>query len=147
MIRGCNIFGRNPQANLILYSDNCSSHSTDEQILKEARHWRVHERWLLKNCTHLQQPVDQHCGHWMQKFIQTKYWHFGEQLLDEVDCEERKEDDKVGAKEKRGLIVKWASEAMDESRKLDKMFKNAWVNFGLYLPIDGSKDKELETIV
>ena len=75
-IRGCSIFGNNPTNTIILYSDNCSSHCNELQINRLKRRDKIHCRPLIPNCTHVQQPVDQNVGFWMQckmqKYLQRK---------------------------------------------------------------------------
>ena len=66
--------------------------------------------------------------------------------MDEIDDGKRSEKDKVGAKERRGLIVKWAAEAVAAARNKPNLFKHEWINFGSYLPMDGSKDGDMHSI-
>ena len=64
-------------------------------------------------------------------------------LRREIICEI---SDKVGIKVKKAMICKWANEAMIEARKKHNMLRHAWINFGLYLPINGEKDDDMDTI-
>ncbi len=84
-VRGTDAFGLSAKNPIILYSDNCLVHSTDEQKKKYVQRHKIHERSLLQNCTHLQQPVDQHVGKFLQEKLQQKYWEWGETLLDNVE--------------------------------------------------------------
>ena len=146
-IRDSNFVGQQSKHNVILYSDNCSAHSSDHGKRSYARLWNIHERSLTANATHIQQPVDQHCGSYLQKYIQNKYWDFAEDLMDKEDAGKWPKGQKVGIKKKRQLIVQWPYEAVKASRKHPRLFKHSWNNFGLYLPMDGSKDGDITTIV
>eukprot|EP01083_Nonionella_stella_P020894 57963_1 len=139
--------GRNPKQNVILYSDNCSSHSTEQAKRTYARIWKVHERPLTANATHVQQPIDQHIGKYLQEKMQDYYWKFGERLLDDVDNGLRPKGKKVGSKELRALTCQWADQAFTQSKNHPNLFKHSWINFGLYLPLSGEKDNDIETIV
>ena len=96
--RGANLFGQFPKRNLALYSDNCTMHSTIQAKRTYARLWKVHERALIPNATHVQQPVDQHVGNFIQEYVAGKYWDYGEESLDEIDDGKREDGDKVGIK-------------------------------------------------
>ena len=67
--------------------------------------------------------------------------------MDEIDAGKRSAEDKVGAKQKRALIVKWADEAVVAAKRKPNLFKHAWINFGSYLPMYRSKDGDIESIV
>ena len=70
-----------------------------------------------------------------------------EKLLDDIDDGKRSEfDKKIGAKEKRELICQWTNEAMIHINKKSESFRHAWINFGLYLPMSGEKDGDVDTI-
>ena len=146
-LRGCNLFGQRPKHSIALWSDNCTMHSTDQAKRCYARKWSIYERDLIPNATHVQQPVDQHLGNYLQNYIARKYWEFGENLLDEVDAGKRDENDKVGAKEKRELLCKCANEAIEEARKQKELLRHSWTNFGLYLPLNGESDGDTNTLV
>ena len=111
------------------------------------QNWKICERSLIANATHCQQPVDQHVGSFIQDYVANKYWHFGESLLDEIDVGKRLESDKVGIREMRKHICEWTDQAIVAANKQSNLLRHAWTNFGLYLPLDGSKDGDIDTIV
>ena len=47
---------------------------------------------------------------------------------------------KVGAKERRAEIVEFAYNATQGMSTRKRLLQSCWTNFGLYLPLDGSKD-------
>ena len=145
-LRGCDFFRRKPQKNLMFYSDNCTMHSTVQARGIYKRLWKIIERQLIPNATHVQQPVDQHFGHFIQQFIANKYWLFGESILDEIDAGKRGEKETVGIAVKREKICEWTAEAVKAARKKPNLFKHAWINFGLYLPLNGEQDGDISTI-
>ena len=59
----------------------------------------------------------------------------------------REETDKVGIKTIRALTCKWTSEAVIAANNKPYLLRHAWTNFGLHLPIDGSKDGDISTVV
>ena len=91
--------------------------------------------------------MDQHIGNYIQEFVGDKYWEFGEELLDEIDAGRRNASDKIGSKKLRELVCQWTSEAVIAANESPNKFRHAWINFGLYLPLDGSKDSDESTIV
>ena len=145
-LRVCNFMSCKPKKNLAFYSDNCTMHSSQQARLAYARLWGIHDRHLIPNGTHVQQPVDQHIGNHIGRFIADKYWQFGEKLLDEIDDGKSEEEVKVGAKKKRELICKWSAEAVKATKKEKDLLRHAWINFGLYLPVNGSLDGDVDAI-
>ena len=122
-------------------------HSSEQAKRYYRKNWKIHERCLIPNATHVQQPVDQHIGNYIGKHVMNKYWKYGESLLDEIDAGTRDETDKIGLAEMRGKICEWTNEAVIKARKERDLLRHAWINFGLYLPMDGSKDGDIDTIV
>ena len=86
-------------------------------------------------------------GNFIGKFVEEKYLKHGEKLLDEIDEGKTEETDKVGIKTIRALTRKWTNEAVMAANDKPDLLRHAWTNFGLYLPIDGSKDGDINTIV
>ena len=121
-------------------------HSSDQAKRSYIHHWKIHERSLIANATHIQQPVDQHVGNFLQTHISNDYWDWGESLLDEIDAGLRSEDDKVGIKIKRAKICEFANKAIEAAREKPDLFKHAWINFGLYLPLSGEQDGDIATL-
>lgn len=147
-LRQCGMLGSRPKQAISLYSDNCTMHSTPQAKRIYIRNWNIHERSLIPNATHCQQPVDQHIGKQIQQYVARQYWKKGEDLLNDIESGARKvTDKKLGAKEKRALICKWTNEAMIHINKKSDSFRHAWTNFGLYLPLNGESDGDRNTIV
>ena len=63
---------------------------------------------MIEDGTHLQQPVDQNVGVFLQDDIQEQYFDFGGQILDEIDEGKRYKNDKIGAKVMRKKLVEFA---------------------------------------
>ena len=144
-VRLTNAFGNGAQKAVSLYNDNCTSHGKDDQI-KRLQKKQIHCRELLPGCTHIQQPVDQHIGRYLQTNIQKQYYNFVESLWDEIDEGKRDEKDKVGAKDMRGKIFEFAYNAAKDLKSRKHLIESSWINFGLDLPLDGSKDNDISTI-
>ena len=48
---------------------------------------------------------------------------------------------------KRDLTDKWTHAAIVDASKNTNELRHAWINFGLYLPMDGSEDGNIDSIV
>ena len=144
--RKTDFMGMNPKEHITLHDDNCGSHCSEEQTQKYISRNKIHTRKLIPNATHLQQMVDQNVAVCLKNDIKNQYWDWGEELLDDVEAGLGDYDDKVSAKEKRAKIVEFTYYAAERlSRKLN-LIRKSWINFGIDLPMDGSKDSDPSTI-
>ena len=144
-LRDTDIFGLKPKKHVLLYNDSCSSHANDAQIEKLKKK-KINERRGVPDGTHIWQAVDQNVGVFMQTDIQEQYFDFAEEILDEVDEGTRDESDKVGAKQMREKIVEFAFNSAKKLSQKKHLLESAWTNFGIDLPLDGSKDGDIKTI-
>ena len=126
-LRGANFINTNPTKNVILYSDNCTMHSTDPQKLRHKRLYKIHERSSIPNATHVQQPVDQHVGCFIQEYVAEKYWRWGEKLLDDEDDGKRDGMKKEGIKTVCAKVCEWTNEAVIEARKRPQRFRHGLI--------------------
>lgn len=140
------ILGMQPKNDFVLYTDNCTTHCTDQQAERLKRKNKIHHRSLIPNATHCQQMVDQNFGVTLKKDIKSQYWEWGESLLDQVDEGERKMDEKEGAQMKRAKIFEFAYNAAERISQNHHLIRKSWDNFGVGLPLDGSKDGDIETL-
>ena len=101
--RGCDAFGGGAKSSIMLYSDNCRSHSSEKQIKLLSKRGRIEVRALTPNASHVQQPVDQNVGLTMKNDIKSQYRRYVDEVYSEFDKGERTE--KVGAQERRAKIV------------------------------------------
>ena len=67
-------------------------------------------------------------------------------IFDEIDANERSMDDRVCAKEKRAKIFEFAYKAAHKMSQRVHLLQSSYTNFGLYLPMDGSKDDDVSTL-
>ena len=143
-VRETDIFGRNPKKHFAFYSDNCKSHSTDQQRESLARNKKINNRRLLVDATHLQQAVDQNVGIWLKERSCEHYEDVVEKIWDDWDSGKR--TTKVGAKEKRGIMLEVIYKAAKELALKKHLLASSWNNFGIDLPFDGSQDGDVSNI-
>ena len=142
-LRGANIFGMNPKRSIILYDDNCQVHGKEEQR-KQWAEKKIIERSLIPNATHIQQPVDQHVGVAYKDNVKDKYEDWVEIVWDKWD--KKIITKKISAKERRAKICELSFEAAKELKQKQHLLESAWINLGVDLPFDGSKDGDVTTI-
>ena len=144
--RACNRIGRQPQQHVALWTDNCTSHSTPAQVQTLKERHNIHIRPLLENASHIQQQVDQHVGNTMKEDIKTQYFYYAEGIMDEMDNGTRAATDKITAKQRRAKIFEFAYKAAQRLKERKNLLEKSWINWGLYLPMDGSKDGDESTL-
>ena len=66
--------------------------------------------------------------------------------MDQVDEGERKMDEKEGASMKRAKLCEFAYNAAERISQNHHLIKSTWDNFGVGLPLDRSKDGDIETL-
>ena len=146
-IRGTTFFGRTPQYDITLFTDNCSGHSTQSQKDRLIEREKIHERDLIPNATHIQQMVDQHVGVTIKNKAKKEYRRRCENIMDDIDSGAKPENFKVDSKGKRRMLVECVYEAVRDVGENHKgMIEKSWQNFGLDLPMDGSKDGDVNTL-
>lgn len=144
--RGClRLDGTDYTHIVALYVDNYQTHTETTIAETYARLYGAHIRPLTSNASHHQQPIDQHVGYTLKRLVvkQVELWAC---QLDRMNS--------LGA----GLVLtptKWKqaliSFTINGVNKLnsgiyDRMLCSAWINFGLYLPLDGSRDDDYGTL-
>ena len=145
-LRGCkNIDGTDWKKSIVLTADNYVVHLNQELANRFASMYGIFIRCLIKNASHLQQPVDQHIGNLIKRWLVSDI-----ELL--VMTLERAIN--LGITEKivkstwRELMIVFLSKALSKinQQEYTKVILSAWINFGLYLPLDGSLDGDPSTI-
>ncbi len=56
---------------------------------------------MIPNATHLQQPIDQHCGVTIKNEAKRLFWNYSESVMDDIASGELPSDYKVDTKLKR----------------------------------------------
>ena len=143
-LRETDLFGLNPKKHLVLYTDNCKSHSTQQQKQSLATNKKINNRDLTPDATHMQQAVDQNVGVWLQDRTCDLYEDFVDTVYDDFDKGKRTE--KVGTKEKRDVMLGLIYKSGKELALKPHLIQSSWNNFGVDLPFDGSKDGDVSTI-
>ena len=142
-VRGADMFGLKPKNNIILYDDNCTVHGNEEQQQALERK-KINERNLIPNATHIQQPVDQHVGVWYKDQVKDLYGDWVEEVWDKWD--KKIITKKVSSKERRAKICELSFECAKQLAEQQHLMQASWINLGVDLPFDGSKDGDATTL-
>ena len=89
----------------------------------------------------MQQPDDQNVLIWLKDRTCEHYEDFVDQVYDDFDSGKR--TTKVGAKEKREVMLELIYKASKELALKKHLIESSWNNFGIDLPFDGSKDGDI----
>ncbi len=130
---------------IILNIDNYSVHLEAKIADHYAHFYGIFIRCLLRNASHIQQPIDQHVGifirniliHLLEKVIisNNRYHSFGTEL----QLNKQKWREMIA-----GLVVRAIDEI--ELRKNLCVLVMAWINFGLYLNHNMTEDGNINTL-
>ena len=82
----------------------------------------------------------------MKNDMKKQYRDFVESVFDEIDDGDRDEDDKAGTKDMRAKTFEFAFQAVNRMKSRTHLLESSFTNFGVDLPLDGSKDSSEETI-
>ncbi len=130
---------------IVLNFDNYIIHLERELADEYAKLYGIFGRCLIRNASHIQQPIDQHIGIFLKNRIKqnletwmcnnNRFNSFG-QLLD-IDTQKWRE-----------ITARFVLDAVQsiESMQNSHVLTLAWVNYGLFLKLDGSQDGDIETL-
>ncbi len=130
---------------IVLNVDNYGVHLERKLAHKYATFYGIFIRCLLRNASHIQQPVDQHIGQFIKTRIKNKlaqwigssnhFTSFGSNL-------------KMDKQTWRKLTARFVLDAIREieSAENQHVLTLSWCNYGLYLPLDGSEDGNIDTL-
>ena len=145
-MRGClSMDGFDWNKGVVLNIDNFTVH-LDADVAKEyAFKYGIFVRCLIKNASHLQQPIDQHVGIFVKNRMKQKMekWVVDNQRMasigEELTCTKQKW---------REVVAKFVKETLDEihADKKKHVLVLAWENYGLFLNLDGSQDGDILTL-
>lgn len=139
--------GEDYEQPVALYVDNYSVHLNEELGHEYARKYGIFLRYLIKNASHIQQPVDQHIGYNLKRRVVTRI----EAMVVHMDrMLALGQTEPIGLKKWRevicGIVVEEVQK-MNDDDDTRMLYLNAWVNMGLFsLPLDGSLDDKKETL-
>ena len=145
-MRGCKrMDGLDWQKGIVLNIDNYSVHLDSELATKLAVRYGIFSRCLIKNASHIQQPIDQHIGVHIKNRLKRKMqqWFVDNERMESIGQE------LIFTKQKwREVVARYVQNVIDEvnANKKKHVLVLAWQNFGLFLPMDGSKDGDITTL-
>ena len=145
-LRGCkNPNGEDWKKAIVLLIDNYAVHLNIEIASEYASKYGIFIRCLLKNASHLQQPIDQHVGMLLKRRIKTG---LQDCLIQVNRVTSQTVKIKIDAQKWREMVARFVIEAVKELEhpKYQHVFVLAWCNFGLYLNLDGSQDGDINTL-
>ena len=146
-IRGCHsVEGTDWTIAIVLSMDNYGVH-LDEKLAKDySKLFGIYMRCLLKNASHFQQPVDQHVGIWIKNLIINNLSTWTNNLNAFYSFGRGVSELKLG--KWREFVIRFVAEAIQKietvANRIVLIF--AWVNLGVYLPLDGSLDGDDTTL-
>ena len=74
-------------------------------------------------------------------------WNYKEEILDDIESGAKPETFKVGTKMKRRKLVEFFYKAVKETAENHQnLIQKSWVNFGVELPMNGSRDGDVATL-
>ena len=129
---------------VLLYVDQCRPHF-GPGFVEQFADIGIHQRPLIANATHFQQPVDQNVGNSIKAWMDSFYYDWVLDVEEKYDAGETTK--KVGIKEKRAKIFKFAQDAFNKLKNHPRLIEKSWTNFGVELPWDGSEDDKDSTVV
>ena len=145
-IRGCrDVTGEDWTKPVVMYMDNYGPHLRRDVAKKYAVKYGIFLRCLMKNGSHLQQPVDQHVGYFIKRLVLKLLSRWFSQLERAAALGKQLSIDLQRWREITAGLVGRAMRLIGNDRYRGLLI-NAWVNFGLYLPLDGSIDGEIDTL-
>jgi len=145
-LRGCRqSHGRDWTKAVVLNIDNYGVHLNSNLAESYAQLHGIFLRCLIRNCSHIQQPIDQHVGKYFKSILKKLLSKFS--YLYETICQFSDEID-INLSKWRQIVVRLVVKGSQIFQRTQNMYilPLSWVNFGLYLPLDGSKDKDLDTL-
>jgi DDE superfamily endonuclease len=123
-----------------LYLDNLKTHFTRHAI-ECFKQKNIIARHLLPRCTHLQQPIDQNIGHFIQQNVKKQYFLF--KMSYQSSSESQRNLKKLTVENMRSLVCKWVGQAWEDAvNNHSHMLKSSWSNSGLLLDLSGDDDLE-----
>ncbi len=145
VLRGCkNENSLDWKKAIVLNFDNYIIHLERNLADEYAKLYGIFGRCLIRNASHIQQPIDQHIGIFLKNKIKEKLegWicnnnrlnSFGQTL--DIDTQKWRE---ITAR----LVLEGVREVESED---SHVFPLSWVNYGLYLKLDGSQDGDIDTL-
>ena len=145
-LRGCtNLDGRDWTRALLLYADNYGVHLNDVVAQAFAANYGIFIRCLIRNASHIQQPVDQNVGQLIKVWLVV--------MIEEWVCELERlhncgSDYVVDKQTWREYVVGFVSRCIVRinSDEFKHVILSSWINFGLHLPLDGSLDGDRSTL-
>ena len=145
-LRGClQSNGRDWKKAVVLNIDNYGVHLNSNLAERYAQIHGIFIRCLLRNCSHIQQPIDQHVGKYFKAIL--KKLLVGFSYMYEQMCEIC-EDIDINLSKWRQIVVRIVVQGSRIFQRTENMYilPLSWVNFGLYLPLDGSQDRDINTL-
>ena len=145
-LRGClKQNGSDWKKAIVLNIDNYKVHLNVQIASEYAKKYGIFIRCLLKNASHLQQPIDQHIGLLLKKRIKEgiQQWLIKSNIVRQHNI-----NFKITAQKWREMVVSFVKKGVKDldDRKYLNVFVLAWWNYGLYLNLDGNEDGDVNTL-
>ncbi len=129
---------------VILNVDNFGVHLETKTAEKFAKSG-IFIRCLLRNASHIQQPVDQHLGILLKNIIKERFelWMMNNDELRTFGVELG-----IDMPKWRQFIARFTDEAVTELHKpkYKHVFAASWINYGIYLLLNNSEDGDISTL-
>ena len=145
--RGCkDLSGNDWKRTIAILVDNYSVHIKNKTANCFARRYGMFVCCLIANASHLQQPVDQNIGNQvklnMNNFLDDKVIYM--ERLNELGS-----DQVVSVSKFREYLISYVAQSVLKLNKERHRYLHiaSWINYGLYLPLDGHLDDEPLTLL
>ena len=127
--------------NRLCYADNYEVHHKYADRFEKASRSKL--RWLIRNATSKQQPVDQELGTYCQEYVKKQFFHL-ERIYNQ-DIRNGLNPPRRGLSDMRIWCMMQMHKLLNELRKNRKqLIIHSWKKSGLLLALDGSEDDENE---
>ncbi len=136
--------GRDWKKAVVLNIDNYGVHLNSALAENYANIHGIFIRCLLRNCSHLQQPIDQHVGQYFKLILKKSLRKFSFQFNDLANMTS---GIAVGLSKWREIVVKLVVMTMSIFNYNKKyILAKSYVNLGIYLLLNGTQDGLIETL-
>ena len=121
----------------ICYVDNYGVHVKHQPEFDTITKYST--RYLIKNSTSKMQPVDQHCGKYIQDTIKRDFYLLSRDYTNKIKRGKNPKQKKLGDMR---IWLMWELHKclVDMNKNRVHLVQASWTNTGLFLPVDGSKD-------
>ena len=124
----------------LLYADNYGVHSKYQEDFENVSGHNV--RYLIKNCTSKQQPIDHDIGVFIQNFVHKAFWKM-EREYTELLRKTGEQPPKMDLPSAQIFMMNTLAKCTEELRKnRERLLHHAWKGSGITIAIDGSEDDD-----